>query len=168
MREGGTWPTLANFFLLSPFLIVFFLSLSATFFSFMENYWESPICCSDWNCCDFAGSNTAIVNLTTKCGGRYVWPSLANFFFFALAFLIDLFSSLSAICFPFKENYWESPICCSDWNCYDFTDSNTAIEENGKCWRKMDGFSAVGRHHNYVKCFNLNSKLEILNNFPWI
>ena len=36
--------------------------------------------------------------------------------FFPLSFLIDFFSSLSAIFFPFKENYWESPICCSDWD----------------------------------------------------
>ena len=33
---------------------------------------------------------------------------------FALSFLIDLFSSLSAICFLFKEIYLESPNCCLD------------------------------------------------------
>ena len=46
-------------------------------------------------------------------GGTYGPPSL-TFFCFEL---FDWFvSSLSAICFPFKENYWESPICSSDWN----------------------------------------------------
>ena len=35
---------------------------------------------------------------------------------FALSYLMYFFSNLSAIFFPFKEYYWESPVRCSDWN----------------------------------------------------
>ena len=53
--------------------------------------------------------------LTTKWrgGGTYAHPPLT---FFCLELFDWFFSSLSAIFLAFKEKYWESPICCSDWN----------------------------------------------------
>ena len=53
--------------------------------------------------------------LTTKCEGvRMPTPTPHPLTVFLLwAFWWFIFSSLSAVCFLFKENYWESPICCS-------------------------------------------------------
>ena len=62
-------------------------------------------------------SATCRGTLNYKCGRRGVpmLPLPTPPTCFSLSFVINFFSSLSAIFFLFKEKYWESPICCSDF-----------------------------------------------------
>ena len=95
---------LLSFFWFAPAMTAIYLTLNLQF---------NDIC---WH------ANENLKNFLRHIGGvespfnyeMFVWPPAANCFYF---WLFDwFFSSLSAICFLFKENHWESPTYCSYWN----------------------------------------------------